>query len=68
MMNEKEFGNYEKDEEKNKNPKAQKRANEIIMAAKQRAEKAASSSSDRREPKGETINTARAKNEPETEK
>ena len=34
LMNEKELRDYENDEEKNKNPKSQKRANEIILAAK----------------------------------
>ena len=45
LMTEKELKAYENDEGKNKNPKSQKRANEVAWAATLRAEKAASSSS-----------------------
>ena len=67
LMNEKELKDYENDEVKNKNPKSQKRANEIILAAKKRAEKAASSSSDHKKAENETRNTAKAEDEPATE-
>ena len=67
LMNEKELKDYENDEVKNKNPKSQKRANEIALAAKKRAEKAASSSSDYKASENETRNTAKAEDEPATE-
>ena len=45
LMTEKELKAYETDVGKNKNPKSQKRANEVAWAATLRAEQAASSSS-----------------------
>ena len=67
LMNEKELKAYEIDEVKNKNPKSQKRANEVAWAAKKRAEKAASSSSGPWKDKAsenETRNNAEAENDP----
>ena len=66
LMNDKEFSDYEK-EERNRNPKSQRRANEVTTAATRRIGKAASSSSTHKEPKSETENTRRAdKKEEET--
>ena len=59
LMNEKEFSDYEKDE-KNRNPKSQKRAKEVTTAVKKRMEKAASSSSAHKEPKEATEDTKEA--------
>ena len=67
LMNEKELKDDENDETTNKNPKSQKRANEIILAAKKRAEKATSSSSDHKEAESEPKNIAKAGDESKTE-
>ena len=63
-MNEKEFCDYEKDE-KNRNPKSQKRANEVTDAVTKRMEKTASSSSAHKESKSATENTKGAEEEKE---